>query len=81
MSIIWDWDRKVQDAFEQAKILVGQTKHLSASLPQCPFLLEVTSYSDSYSWWLCQKQPEQIIPIGFGLSHGEEQKLCTQYPL
>lgn len=65
MSAIWDWDRKVQDAFEQAKILVGQAKQLCAPLPQCPFLSEVSSHSESYSWWLWQKQPEQIIPTGF----------------
>lgn len=40
---IWNWGRKAQKDFEQANILVGPAKQLYVPLPQCLFLIGVTS--------------------------------------
>jgi hypothetical protein len=81
MSVIWDWDRKAQDAFEHAKILVGETRQLCVPLPQCPFLLEVTIIQTAIAGGYAKSNLNKLFQLDFGLGHEEERKLCTQQPL
>lgn len=46
---MWVWKRKIQEAFEEVKILVGQTKQMGTPISQCPFVLKVTRYSQGYT--------------------------------